>query len=542
MRAAIYIRMSDDSQENSPDRQRSLILPYCQKKGYEVVGEYLDPGMRGWDSSRPDFRRLLADAQDGRFEVIVFDEQSRLSRLDPIDFFYRVAGPLKDAGVILEAVDKGRFNWDDIAGLLIWTLGQHSASDESVRLGRRTATGMLKKAKEGMMFPGRPPYAYRYAKNTDGKRVGLVPDADHPERAEVVRHIFDWYLVDDLSLLAIVTRLNSSRIPSPRGRERWGKTTVHNILTNHAYAGSYVWGKVPQGRYFRCDGNEAVPTGRGAKGATRRPAKEWLIIPGQHEPIVAPDVFNRVQELLAANRIRTSPSRARNAYPMSQLLVCSHCGAPMYGTKRLSGGRWEPVYRCGSDMDKGTCAPRTAREQLVMDSVAEVLQTTFLDPANRDRLVSELERQAGQQAGQSEQIVKELRAKVSRLDTQITRATANLALLDPEFIATTQAQIRQWQRERSAAETEADRLTRQTPSNSVDNLVSKVGRLVELMRGANPALVRPLLREAIGRVELRFDTVEKAKVTRYPLVGGVVHLVGEDECADSASSGPIKVR
>jgi DNA invertase Pin-like site-specific DNA recombinase len=118
-RAAVYIRMSDDSQENSPDRQKSQILPYCDRKGYSVVEIYEDHGMRGWDSSRPDFRRLLIDAQAGNFDVIVFDEQSRLCRLDPIDFFSRVAGPLKDAGVILEAVDKGPFNWDDIAGLLM---------------------------------------------------------------------------------------------------------------------------------------------------------------------------------------------------------------------------------------------------------------------------------------------------------------------------------------------------------------------------------------------------------------------------------------
>jgi site-specific DNA recombinase len=538
-RAAVYIRMSTDDQAGSPDRQRSLILPYCERKGYIVVEVYEDLGMRGWDDARPSYLRLMDDAKKRRFDIIVVDEQSRLCRNDPYEFAATVAFPLKQAGVALELVDQGqRLTWDDddLAGLLLGVIGQYKASQESSTLGRRTATGMARKAKDGKMFVGRAAYGFRYRKDGDGNRVCLEPDSDHPEKVEIVRRVFDAYINRDLSLIAIVAELNALGVPSPQGRDSWGKTTVHNILTNHVYAGSYVWGKVPQGRYFRCDGAEVVPVGHRKAKSSRRPPQDWLVIPGQHEPLVEPAVFDKVQERLAANRIRTSPSRKKGSYPLSQLMVCSHCGAPMYGTKRLSGGRWEAVYRCGSDMDKGTCAPRTVRENVVMDKIVEVLQEQLLDPENRTRLEAEMSRQRQQEVGKHDGAIKDLRAKVARLDTQITKAKGNLARLDSEFIADVQAQIREWQGERAGANVELERLERRSPSGSAERLVAKVEKLVKVFRSGDPSLVRPALRESVGRVDLRFDEVRKAKVTRYPLAGGVVHLVGEEECVDSSCS------
>jgi hypothetical protein len=95
--------------------------------------------------------------------------------------------------------------------------------------------------------------SYRY-KKVDGERVGLEPDTDAPEKMKTVRHIYDAYANRDLSLTAIVAELDSLSFPSPQGHSKWAKHTVHGILTNSTYAGCYVWGKVTQGKYYRCDG------------------------------------------------------------------------------------------------------------------------------------------------------------------------------------------------------------------------------------------------------------------------------------------------
>jgi site-specific DNA recombinase len=162
MRAATYIRMSTDEQPDSPERQRSQILPYCERLGYRIVQEYSDLGERGWRDDRPQFLRLLQDAQAGKFDVIVVDEMSRLSRQDPFDYIVKVAHPLREAGVGVESVAEGRQDWDELVGMILLTVRQDKARQESITLGRRTATGQVRKAKEGKLFSGRAPYGYRY--------------------------------------------------------------------------------------------------------------------------------------------------------------------------------------------------------------------------------------------------------------------------------------------------------------------------------------------------------------------------------------------
>lgn len=216
-RAAVYLRMSLDDQTASPERQKSLILPYCQRQRYEIVETYQDDGRRGWDDTRPDFQRLLKDAARGKFDVIVVDESSRLSRQDPLDFIVTVAQPLRQAGVAVETVDDGkRHTWDgdDLSSLLLGFINQHKAAQESITLGRRVLTGQARSAKTGSLFTGRAPVGYRYRLNERGERVDYEV---HPEEAGIVRRIFDLYVNQDLSILAIVTRLNAEGVPSPRG-------------------------------------------------------------------------------------------------------------------------------------------------------------------------------------------------------------------------------------------------------------------------------------------------------------------------------------
>jgi site-specific DNA recombinase len=530
-RAAVYIRMSTDDQPGSPERQRDLVLPYCERKCYKVVEIYEDLAMRGWDDSRPGFQRLLQDAQAGRFDVIVVDEQSRLCRSDPIVFAATVAYPLRGAGVALETVDRGTtLTWDgnDLVGLLLGMIDQHKASQESVTLGRRVASGMAKRAKNGEIFTGRAPYGLKY-RLEEGRRVGY--ELGDPDHVRIVQFIFDAYVNRDMSLMGIVAELNAGQIPTPAGCREWGKTTVHNILANHVYAGCYVWGKVAQGRYYRSDGGEISPTARGANKSERRPPESWIILPGNHTPIVDRALFDEAQERRAANRSRTSPSRKRGIYSLSQLLYCSHCGSRMHGTK-VKG---KPVYRCGSNMSKAGCAPRTTAEALLLNAVVEALRETFLLPENRERLRAELLRQQQQGVDAAATKASELRTRVANLDAKIAKARKNLILLDAEDIPDAKEQIREWERARSAAQAELDAAA-PTPAESLDHLLDSVEQFIECVQAADPNAVRAAARESLDRVELRFDEVPKAKVTRYPLAGGTIHLRGDAVCAASSTS------
>jgi site-specific DNA recombinase len=493
-RAAVYIRMSTDDQADSPDRQKSQIDPYCEKHGYKVVKTYEDHGMRGSDNSRPQFQAMLKDARAGHFHVIVVDEVSRLSRETPMDYIVNVAYPLREADVAVESVAEGRQNWDELVGMILMAVRQDKASQESATLGRRVATGMLRRAKEAKTFVGRAPYGMKYKLDETGNRVGYLPG--DPEHVRAVRDIFDTYLNHDGSLTSIARGLNEDGIAAPLGGE-WGKTTVHHILTSPVYAGSYVWGKVPQGRYYRCDGEEVVKAGRNER-SYRRPPEEWtVVIPDCHEAIVEPKVFDAVQERLANNRCRTSGSRAKDQYVLAGILFCSHCGSPLYGTRVKSGGIPYPSYRCGSSMNTNTCANRTVRETVIVEKLAGVLKEKFLNPSVLDRLRVEVERQRTKKADDGIDRTNTLKRKVEKLDRDIEKAKDNLMLLDSEDIPRAKERIREWQQERADAQAQLDRKTTQSPAGSFDLVATRLKRLVETLRTAEPSLIRTLLRDCI---------------------------------------------
>ena len=66
LRACHYIRMSTTKQEDSPERQRSVVEPCIARWGYRPVPELVDPGISGLEASRrPAFQQLVRDAEAG---------------------------------------------------------------------------------------------------------------------------------------------------------------------------------------------------------------------------------------------------------------------------------------------------------------------------------------------------------------------------------------------------------------------------------------------------------------------------------------------
>jgi site-specific DNA recombinase len=530
---AIYIRMSTDEQTESPERQRAGITRYCEEKGYRIFQEYKDEGKRGWDDTRPGFQALLADAKVGKFDVIVVDEVSRLSRNETVDYIATVVHPLRQAGVTLDSVAEGVQDWDELYGIIMTAVRQDKSKQETVTLGRRTATGQAKKALEGKMFSGRAPFGYTYKLDSKGQRVGYDPGK--PEDVAVVQRVFDFYVNEDLSLLGVVNRLNSLGILTPEGCTQWGKTTVHNMLTNRVYAGDYVWGKVMQGRYYRCPQGQVATATKSRTKSERLSPENWWVIPDTHQPIIERELFKQAQQKLQNNRQRTSPSRTRGEFPLSGLMVCSHCGSPMYGTKVRSGGINYASYRCGGYMSNAKCSARTAREKVLLEVFADIIRKTLLHPANLDRVREEFKRQSGSPASESERRERQLKKQAEKLEANISRARGNMLLMDPEDIPWAKSNIKQWERERTQILADLEQMRKQSPTFTFEEFVSRIGNLLEVMESGEPGLVRMALRETIASVELRFDEVKKKVYTRYPLAGGVIHLF--EECADPSKSG-----
>ena len=86
-RAALYCRLSKEDETAGPggesesiQNQKALLAAYAQDKGWEIAGVYSDEDYSGADRDRPGFRRLLADAEARRFDILLVKTQSRFTR------------------------------------------------------------------------------------------------------------------------------------------------------------------------------------------------------------------------------------------------------------------------------------------------------------------------------------------------------------------------------------------------------------------------------------------------------------------------------
>jgi len=80
-RAVAYARYSTDKQyDTSIEKQLEDIREYCKKKGYTIVGEYIDKAESAAKEDRPAFQRMLVDAKKGLFDVVVVHKLNRLAR------------------------------------------------------------------------------------------------------------------------------------------------------------------------------------------------------------------------------------------------------------------------------------------------------------------------------------------------------------------------------------------------------------------------------------------------------------------------------
>jgi DNA invertase Pin-like site-specific DNA recombinase len=79
MRTAIYARVSTNSGQH-PTLQTRELREYCEKRGLEIVGEYVDVGVSGSKDPRPELNRLMADATRRHFDVVLVWKLDRFGR------------------------------------------------------------------------------------------------------------------------------------------------------------------------------------------------------------------------------------------------------------------------------------------------------------------------------------------------------------------------------------------------------------------------------------------------------------------------------
>lgn len=154
MKTVLYLRCSTNETKQDVENQRQPLLKLVEAMGYEVSGEYVDYASGG-NSNRPEFQRMLKDAERREFDVILIWALDRFSR-EGISNTLSYLERIKRSGVILKSLQDSWLDTSD-KGMseLLLAIFSWVAKQERERISERVRAGLERTKSNGTRL-GRP--------------------------------------------------------------------------------------------------------------------------------------------------------------------------------------------------------------------------------------------------------------------------------------------------------------------------------------------------------------------------------------------------
>ncbi len=315
LRCAIYTRKSSEEglemEFNSLDAQRDACSAYIasqRSEGWlELASYYDDGGISGGTLERPALKRLLADIEEDRVDVVVVYKIDRLSRA------------LMDFAKLVEVFDRNdvtfvsvtqSFNTTTSMGRLTLNILLSFAQFEREVIGERIRDKVAASRKRGIWMGGYVPLGYEVK-----ERKLIIKESE----AAIVRMIFERFVAVG-SATALARALVTEGVRTRRGR-LVDKGFLYKLLANRVYIGDAVH-----------------------KGTA---------YPGEHKPIVSRELFDRVRATLQVSpRMRASSTRA-SAPALLRGLLFGPTGCAMSPSHSRKGDKLYRYYVSQSVIKRG---------------------------------------------------------------------------------------------------------------------------------------------------------------------------------------------
>ena len=333
-RAAIYVRVSTQYQVDraSLPVQRSELVNYA-KYALDIPDFVIfeDAGYSAKNTDRPDYQQMMARIRTGEFSHLLVWKIDRISR-NLLDFA-AMYSELKQLGVVFVSKNE-QFDTSSAMGEAMLKIILVFAELERNMTAERVSAVFLSRANDGIWNGGKVPFGYAYDKQT--KTFSILED-----EAKTVRLIYALY-ESSKSLVTVSKALNERGIKTRNGSE-WSPTTVHTMLSNPFYSGTYRYN-------YR---NESDPHHHVPKKK-----EDWILVKNHHPAIVSPEHQAAVELILASKSYgKNQTYQRKNIHAFAGLLTCGYCGSTMAATidrARVDG--WRPsVYICSRRRMSNDC-------------------------------------------------------------------------------------------------------------------------------------------------------------------------------------------
>lgn len=482
----MYLRKSREDEKDPTftlDKHKRTLLEFSQKEGLGISKIYEEVVSGDTIAARPQMQALLEEIESGNVTGIICMDLDRLGR-----------GDMKDQGTMFEIIKLNR--------VIIYTpdrrIDLNNPCDQDYAefkaffarmeyntIKRRLRNGTIRSAKDGWHV-GCVPFGYeriymyhgKPSHNKNGKPTLKIDE----ETAPYVRMMYDMYLNQDVGSTTIAQTLNAMGIKTTRGNE-FRRNTVTKILENRLYTGMIVYNR-----------EECIRKSKtGTKSLVRlKPENEWIIVKGQHPPIIDEDTFNKVQEKLK-RRYHPPFNTGELKNPLAGLVICSKCGTPLQRRPYYQRGNSPHILCVTKDCQMAVLQSKL--EEAILNDMTEYIKNAdnkfraILTPVKEDNTkeqISSLERELNKLKLQKSKLYDFLEQEVYTIEIFTERhreISEKISLLSTHILevksktATTEQQEELLKKRLSNMKTllsEYNTLTARQKNNSLKQIYSKI--------------------------------------------------------------------
>lgn len=372
--AVMYLRLSKEDGEkvesNSISNQREIINSYVKRNQITMVKEYVDDGYSGANFDRPNFKEMIKDAYDKKFDTIIVKDLSRFGRdyIEAGKFIQRI---FPENGIRFISVND---NYDsksaDMNDTHLILPIKNFINDSYCRdISNKVKSSQKIKREKGDFISAFAPYGY---KKSDENKNKLVVDE---QAAPNIKNIFDMKLLG-YSSKAIADELNHLGVLTPRKYKEsqgfkcngfqnikggnWTAKAVNRIIENEVYIGNTLQGK-------------SITLNYKNKKQIEKEKEEWIRVEDTHEAIISKEIFAIANTMLKRD---LNNSRGKDKIDIfTGMLFCKECGSSLIRRTVKYKEREEIFYICSKYNKEKSCSRHSIKEETLIKAVSKIIKT-----------------------------------------------------------------------------------------------------------------------------------------------------------------------
>ena len=397
-RAVVYARFSSDNQrDESIDAQLRAINEYADKNNIKIVNQFIDRAKSATSDKRPEFQNMIkfCEADTTGISMVIVHKLDRFSRDKYDSAMYKQK--LKVKGIRVVSVLENLDNSPE--SLILESVIEGMAQYYSANLAREVAKGQRENGLRAMHNGGDAPLGYDV---TNDKRYAI-----NKEEAQAVKIIFDMY-VNGYSYSNIIDKLNDLGYKTKRGN-KFGKNSLHGILSNEKYTGVYVFNKTQR---------KGINGKR--NGHKQKSEDEIIKVEGGMPQIIGKDIFIQAQEMMQKRKKAPGSHKAITLYLLTGIIKCGERGHAMQGNKRKDKyGNDYISYRCGCRKQKRDCKNKEIKREYLEEFVLTELEEHVLNDNAIPALSKELNERLKTKSNDNHEMLNNLRNKLDKVNKEI---------------------------------------------------------------------------------------------------------------------------